>query len=254
MTNNPRTRVSPINPKESSGRSASQFKDKSGYFWNHPVAILYEDKDVMVFDKPAGVLTIANPKELDKNLVDLVNHQYCRHDSSRRKNKRQGAKSQLFPCHRLDQETSGAIVFAKSLDIQHKMMELFKSRDMAKKYIACVQGQLKKKSGEIRSPIKEEGKMKPSVSVYQVSRQKESFAVVEVQPMTGRTNQIRIHFSRIGHPLVGDRKFSIAKNFPVRFKRTALHASELQWKSPFTGKTITVESPLPEDMKKLMGS
>jgi len=242
MTNNSRTRINPINPEGSFGRSALQFKDKSGYFWNHPVAVLFEDRDVMVFDKPAGVLTIANPKEPDKNLTALVNHQYS-----------QNLKTKLFPCHRLDQETSGAIVFAKSLDTQHRMMELFKSRDMAKKYIACVQGHLKKKTGEIRSPIKEEGKMKPSVSAYQVIQQKESFAVVDVVPMTGRTNQIRIHFSRIGHPLVGDRKFSIAKNFSVKFKRTALHASQLQWKSPFTGKTIKVESPLPEDMKKLIG-
>ncbi|PIW59180.1 MAG: hypothetical protein COW13_04770, partial [Candidatus Omnitrophica bacterium CG12_big_fil_rev_8_21_14_0_65_50_5] len=75
MTNNSRTRINPINPEGSFGRSALQFKDKSGYFWNHPVAVLFEDRDVMVFDKPAGVLTIANPKEPDKNLTALVNHQ-----------------------------------------------------------------------------------------------------------------------------------------------------------------------------------
>lgn len=240
MKNHPKT--TRINPADSqvSSRGVSPDQKKKGYFWDNPVSVLYSDGDVMVFDKPAGVLTIANPREPDKNLVDLVNHQFAK------------AKGKLFPCHRLDRETSGVIVFARSLPIQHRMMELFKAHDILKKYIACVQGHLPRESGDIRSRIVEEGRAKEALSSYRVLSRQEHFSVIEVKPATGRTNQIRIQFSEIGHPLVGDRKFSRAGHFPVKFRRTALHASFLQWKSPFTRKIIQVESPLPEDMKKLV--
>ncbi len=233
-------RIHPTDPQGSSSRPVSGAKDKTGYFWNHPVTILYKDPEVMVFDKPAGVLTIANPKEPDRNLVDLVNHQFG------------GTKGKLFPCHRLDRETSGVIIFARSLEIQHRMMDLFKQHEIMKKYTACIQGRLARKSGEIRIQIMEEGRSKEAWSHYRVLEEKDLFSVIEVQPMTGRTNQIRIQFSHIGHPLIGDRKFSVAKDFAVKFKRTALHASFVQWKSPFSRKMIQVEADLPEDMKKLI--
>ena len=233
----------PHSQTSSSVTSFKNIKNKSGFFWTHPVEVLYQDRDVMVFEKPAGVLTIANPKELDKNLVDLVNHQFTENQNWK-----------LFPCHRLDRETSGAILFAKSLDAQHRMMDMFKLHEIKKIYTACVQGQLQKNSGEIRSQISEDGKLKSALSFYSVIQKKEFFTVIEVQPMTGRTNQIRIQFSEIGHPLVGDRKFSVAKNFSVKFKRTALHASSLEWISPFSKKMIHVKSDLPEDMRKLIDS
>ncbi len=240
--NQKRAKVRP-EPSGSPERFVSRVGDeKSGYFWNHPVAIVYEDAQVMVFDKPSGVLTIANPKEPDKNLVDLVNHQFTKNQ-----------KFKLFPCHRLDRETSGVIIFAKSLDIQHRMMDMFRSHEIVKKYVACVQGHLKQKVGEIRTPIREEGRMKDAWSKYKELERKDLFSVVEVQPLTGRTNQIRIQFSEMGHPLIGDRKFSRGKDFTVKFKRTALHAAFVQWKSPFTRKMIQAETDLPEDMKRLIG-
>ena len=107
---------------------------------------------------PAGVLTVANPKEPDKNLVELVNHQFAKNQ-----------KFKLFPCHRLDRETSGVIIFARSLEIQHRMMDMFKSHEIVKKYIACVQGHLKQKSGlPSNTPIEEFG-----VQRYRVRKWKE---------------------------------------------------------------------------------
>jgi len=203
-----------------------------------PIPILFENDECLVFEKPSGLLVTETPKEKVKTLVNIVNHQY--------KNQRDERK--LFPCHRLDRETSGVILFAKGKKNQKILMDLFRERNIKKTYIAIVQGQLKKRLGNIQTSIEK----KQAQTKFEVQKIKDQFSVLVVEPLTGRTNQIRIHLKSIGHPVVGDRKFSIVKHFPVKFKRAALHANLLTWKDPFSGNTLEVRSELPEDLRMLL--
>lgn len=214
---------------------------------DNPVRKLYEDACYVVFDKPAGLLVIPTPKKETHTLIHLVNERQASGEGTQR----------LYPCHRLDRETSGAILFAKGKRHQKLMMEAFRRRAVIKKYIAFIHGRLHPAKGELRSAVQdlEERKFrrhpqkKYAVTRYRVMRQMQAFSVVELQPVTGRTNQIRIQFSQIGHPLVGERKYAVAKNYPLKFRRTALHAHCLQWRHPVTHQWVSVTSPLAEDME-----
>ena len=216
----------------------------------HSIAVLYEDDHYVVFDKPPGLLVIPTPKNEQRTLVNIVSAQYREYEGSWK----------LHPCHRIDKETSGAIIFAKGKGAQRLMMDLFKARAVTKKYIAFVHGKLSEYQGEFRKPIKNDFQKKfgkqntgiPAVTCYKVLKIKKQFSVVEVRPVTGRTNQIRIHFSQAGHPLVGDRKFSFARDYALKFRRTALHAASLEWTHPVSQKKINVQSNLPKDMAEFI--
>ena len=215
----------------------------------NPLKILYADDRYVVFDKPAGLLVIPSPKKEKNTLMDIVNREAL-------SEKKEG---RLHPCHRLDRDTSGAILFAKGKHNQQMMMDAFKQRKVQKTYVAFVHGRLKDRVGEIKSLIKDfeqrrfhrHSPAKLSVTRYKVRDVKQHFSVLEVSPLTGRTNQIRIQFSQIGHPLLGERKYAFGKDFALKFRRTALHAQSLQWFDSVLKKEVKVESPLPEDMKKL---
>lgn len=215
-----------------------------------PIEVLYEDDCYVVFEKPAGILVIPSPKNEKNTLVNIVNAQYS-----------QIAKEgRLHPCHRLDRDTSGAIIFAKGKRNQQLMMEVFHRRSVRKKYIAFVHGQLPHPMGEIKGEIKDfnqkrfargsRGKL--AITRYRVIDRKKEFTVAEVSPLTGRTNQIRIHFSEIGHPLLGERKYAFGRDHDLKFKRTALHASQLEWTHPVTHKPVKINSPLPKDMEEFL--
>jgi tRNA pseudouridine32 synthase/23S rRNA pseudouridine746 synthase/23S rRNA pseudouridine1911/1915/1917 synthase len=218
--------------------------------FKHPIEILYEDDYYVVFDKPPGLLVIPTPKDEQTTLVNIVNQQ-CRPDPN---------TSRLHPCHRIDRETSGAIIFAKGKRCQKLMMDIFKQRAIMKKYIAFVHGALPESQGEFKKPIKDTRPKKfggyqpgvPAVTRYSILKVHRQFSVVEVQPVTGRTNQIRIHFSEAGHPLVGDRKYAFARDFSLKFRRTALHAASLEWTHPVTKKNVLVRSNIPKDMAEFL--
>ena len=229
-------------------------------YLSKPIPVLYEDERFIVFDKPAGLLTIATPQKEENTLVRIVNYQY-KNNPPDVQSLPAGTVRQaqaLHPCHRLDRDTSGIIIFAKGKANQKRMMDLFKYRKIHKQYIAFIQGNIHRPSGEIKGAVephhhrRHRGKKYfPSIAItrYKVVEHRPHFSILEVEPLTGKTNQIRIHFSQVGHPLVGDRKYSIAKNFPIKFRRSALHATHISWPDPKTGKTIIVKSPLPEDME-----
>ena len=210
------------------------------------IPVLYEDESYIVFDKPAGVLVIPAPGETRQTLVDIVNRQHA---------PAQGWK--LHPCHRLDRETSGAIIFAKGKGPQQAMMDLFHKKAVTKKYIAFVQGRLRQRQGELRSAIRDLDQVKfhrvapakPSVTRYKVIEERKAFSIVEVMPVTGRTNQIRIQFAEIGSPLVGERKYARGKDYKLRFRRVALHAYALGWEHPVSHKKINVTAKLHQDME-----
>jgi 23S rRNA pseudouridine1911/1915/1917 synthase len=203
---------------------------------NIPVA--YEDDWLIILNKPAGLLTIPSPHHESRTLTSIVNeHLRERHLSCR-----------AYPCHRLDRETSGLIIYAKGKSTQKKMMDLFKQRRVQKSYLAFIQGSLPLKKGDITTPIE---RMKAHTR-YRVIGEGKGFSVVEVYPVTGRTNQIRIHFKSLGHPLVGETKYAFRKDFALRAKRACLHAQKLSFVHPQTGETISLGSEVPLDMRAFL--
>ncbi len=211
------------------------------------VPVLYEDADCLVFNKPSGLLVIPTDKDEDHTLVNIVNRQ--RNDCGG-----------LYPAHRLDRDTSGVILFAKGKDCQQKLMQFFKDKQVNKTYIAFVHGRVAEPRGKIRIPIKDFHQRKfarhlPAQSAlthYEVEDYYKDFTVVRVMPITGRTNQIRIHFSKIGHSLVGEDKYAFRRDFALRFRRTALHAMRLEWPDISGSRMIKVEAPLAKDMSEFL--
>lgn len=203
--------------------------------------IVYEDQWIIVIDKPAGMLVIPTPKKETNTLTDLINREL---DS-------RGVEANAYPCHRLDRETSGLIVYAKGKSAQRLMMELFKSRVVKKTYIAFVHGAPKKDFGIIRIAVynRNKNRNEDAVTRYRVLQKKKDFSIVEVEPVTGRTNQIRIHFKKTGHPLVGESVYAFRRDFKLRFKRVALHAKQIEFTHPMTNKRMSFILPMPADME-----
>ena len=202
------------------------------------IPIVYEDDWLLVVNKPAGLLSVQTPKKESRTLTSILNQDAVEKE----------LKYRLHPCHRLDRETSGLIIYAKGKSIEKKITDLFRDRLVHKKYIAFVHGKLAHPEGQISYAI--EGKN--ALTKYKVIQEKSNYSVVEVISVTGRTNQIRIHFKDLQHPLVGEDKFVFRKDFALRFKRVCLHAKYLEFKHPQTGKAMVVEVPLPADMQEFL--
>ena len=206
--------------------------------------ILFEDDWILVIDKPSGMLVIPTPKNEKNTLTDLINMEL---DS-------RGVSINAYPCHRLDRETSGLIIYAKGKKMQGLIMEQFKNRLVKKTYAAFVHGFVKNPQGVINKPIFSNNKKKylDAITHYKVIKRNNAFSVLEVMPVTGRTNQIRIHFKGIAHPLVGESVYIFRKDFALKFKRVALHAKNIVFQHPVTGKKLDLSSPLPKDMEEFL--
>lgn len=206
--------------------------------------IVHEDDRIIVIDKPAGMLVIPTPKRETNTLTDLINKELDL----------RGVQVNAYPCHRLDRETSGIIIYAKGKAIQQAMMDEFRKRSVKKSYTAFVNGSVKKEFDTIAGSIYNRNKLKPEEALtrYRVIDRRRGFTVVDVEPVTGRTNQIRIHMKSIGHPLVGETVYAFRKDFSLRFKRVALHARRIEFKDPESGNVMVFESSLPEDMANFL--
>lgn len=206
--------------------------------------IIFEDDKLIIVDKPSGMLVIPTPKGETNTLTDLLNKDL---DS-------RGIEANAHPCHRIDRDTSGLIIYAKGKSVQRLMMDQFRLRKVSKKYIAVVRGAVKKSFDTIRSSIYNRNKRRgeEALSRYKVVSRNRDFSVLEVEPVTGRTNQIRIHLAGIGHPILGERIYAFRRDFNIKFKRLALHAAQVEFTHPVTEKRMVFESPLPEDMKNLV--
>ncbi len=205
--------------------------------------ILYEDEALIVLDKPSGMLTIPTPRGERNTLSDWIN----------RVLDARGVEVNAYPCHRIDRETSGLVLYAKGKAVQQKVMEAFKERQVRKQYFALAHGQVKGRSGKIDKPIWSRNKKRSekALTLYRTLGRTADFTALEVSPVTGRTNQIRVHFAEIGHPLVGESVFAFRRDFKLKFKRVALHAWKLLLKHPLTGEKITFEAPVPDDLRRL---
>ncbi len=205
--------------------------------------ILYEDKDILVVDKPAGMLTIGT----DNNKTNTAYYKltdYVRKGNSKSRNR-------IFIVHRLDQSTSGVLVFAKNEEAKFRLQKEWK--DTEKTYIAVVYGQLAKKEDVISSYLAENKayivysttdttKGKLAHTAYKVLKESRQFSLLEINLLTGRKNQIRVHLADKGHPVVGDRKYGKPKD---AFRRLALHSKSISFKHPYTGRQMTFETKMP---------
>jgi len=213
--------------------------------------ILHEDRDLLVVDKPAGLLTIGTDKEKRKTAYYLLTD-YLRKGSAK-------SRSRLFIVHRLDQDTSGVLLFAKSDEARDFLQEQWK--DTEKIYVAVVQGRLAKKEDTISSLLAENSahvvystqdasKGRLSHTAYKVLKETEKFSLLEVNLLTGRKNQIRVHLAERGHAVVGDRKYGTKGKGQ---KRLALHARSISFKHPFNKRSMTIDAKVPRYFETLVG-
>ncbi|MFA5251515.1 MAG: RluA family pseudouridine synthase [Phycisphaerae bacterium] len=205
--------------------------------------ILYEDKDIIVVDKPAGLLTVGTANNKTNTAY------YKLTDYVRKGNYK--SRSRIFIVHRLDQSTSGVLVFAKTEEAKFRLQTDWK--DTEKKYVAVVYGQLAKKEDVISSYLAENKvfivystpdttKGKLARTAYKVLKESRQFSLLEINLLTGRKNQIRVHLADKGHPVVGDRKYGKPKD---AFRRLALHSKSISFKHPTTGRKMTFETRMP---------
>jgi len=214
------------------------------------IQLLYEDEAVLVIDKPAGLLTIGTERERTKTAYFQLN-EFLRERNPDK-------KERIFIVHRLDRETSGLIVFAKSEAVKRGLQENWNA--VEKQYLAVVEGVPKEAEGTISGYLNEtstlrvyEGKAskkaKYAVTKYRVLKSGREHSLVEIDLETGRKHQIRVHFSGIGHPVAGDKKYG-AETDPL--KRLALHASRLSFTHPMTKKRMDFESKPPRAFEPLI--
>jgi 23S rRNA pseudouridine1911/1915/1917 synthase len=236
-----------------------------------PLDIVYEDDDLAVINKPAGMMVHAGAGATDdaRNRGTLVNA-LLHHTASLSK-----VSGDLRPgiVHRLDKETSGLILVAKSDDAHRKLSAQFAAREVKKKYVALVHGWVKKDSGTLaqsisRDPVR---RMKmtarlaggrAAVTHYRVVRRLDTkfgkFTLLDVKIDTGRTHQIRVHVAAMGHPVVGDTMYGApaqarGKSAVIVLKRNFLHAAELEFQHPRTSETLMLKSELPEELREFLG-
>ncbi|MDP2911271.1 MAG: RluA family pseudouridine synthase [Candidatus Omnitrophota bacterium] len=207
-------------------------------------SIVYEDDYIFIINKPSGMLVVPTPKGETNTLTDLLNQELDR----------RGAEANAYPCHRIDRETSGLIIYAKGQSIQKIMMEQFKKHLVKKTYIAFVHGIVRKDSGTLKGNIYNQKRRKTELMItgFKVLERRKDFTIVDVQPVTGRTNQIRIHFKELGHSLVGESVYAFRKDFKLRFKRVALHSKAVEFNHPVTGKRMSFNLPLADDMTRFI--
>lgn len=203
---------------------------------NIPVA--YEDEWLLVINKPSGLIVIPSPKKESRTLTSILNEALIL--------KKTG--SRLYPCHRLDRDTSGLIIYAKTKSVRQKVMDEFRARKVKKTYIAFAHGKIFKNRGVIKNSINGLG----AVTKYKIIERRRDFDIIEIAPVTGRRNQIRIHLKQIGHPLVGERKFAFRKDYKLQAKRICLHAESLELRHPVKNEFIRVTSLLPRYMQEFL--
>lgn len=235
-----------------------------------PLTILFEDRHLIVLDKPAGLVVHPAPGNLDGTLVNAVLAHAAEDLTGIGGEKRPGI------VHRLDKDTSGVMVVAKSAAAHAGLSEAFAIRDLERDYLALVWGVPSPTAGEVEAPIGRhptdrkrmavvERNGKAALTRYRTERGfGTACALLRCRLATGRTHQIRVHLAHIGHPLVGDPVYlrripASAKSLPaaardtlLAFPRQALHAATLGFRHPVTGEALSFSAPLPPDMAALL--
>lgn len=239
------------------------------------IKILHEDTSCVVVYKPAGLMVHPDGRSSGPFLTDWIMDKYPDIGDVGEPARTVDGDDLSRPgiVHRLDRETSGVLIVAKTKDAHAVLKKQFQDRTVSKKYLAFVWGEMTEDFGTITRSIGRSasnfrkwsaqrgarGELRTAETYWQkIKSQKvkikideqdkdESFTLVEVEPRTGRTHQIRVHFTAINHPVVGDNLYSPNKPPALGFVRTALHAKSIEFDSPETGKRTKVEAPLPDD-------
>lgn len=221
-----------------------------------PLSILYEDADILIVDKPKGMVVHPAPGHYSGTLVNAVMF-HCQDNLS-------GIGGVLRPgiVHRIDKDTTGSLIICKN-DAAHKSIAgQLKAHSITRRYRAIVYGTFREREGRIDAPVgrdtKDRKKMavneqngKPAVTHYRVLKAYRDYSYIECQLETGRTHQIRVHMSYIGHPLLGDMVYCGRKS-PYKVCGQTLHAMTIGFRHPSTGKYIEVSAPLPEYFNHLL--
>ena len=220
-----------------------------------PVEILYEDDDIIVVNKPKGMVVHPANGNPDGTLVNAI-MAICKDSLS-------GIGGEIRPgiVHRLDKDTSGVIIIAKNDKAHINLSEQIKNHEVEKTYIALVRGNVKENEATINMPIgrstKDRKKMavtktgKNAITHFKVLERHGNYSLLEVKIETGRTHQIRVHLSQIGYPIIGDTVYSNGKN-EWGVVGQCLHAKSIKFKHPITGKEMFIEAELPEYFKEII--
>lgn len=216
------------------------------------LAILYEDREILVVDKPAGLLTMGTEREKARTAYWALT-EYVRKGAAKSRNR-------IFIVHRLDRETSGVLVFAKTVEAKVGLQRRWD--ETKKRYLAVVHGTCEKRAETITSYLAENSahgvystadpkKGKWAQTAYTVLKETKHLALLDVELLTGRKHQIRVHLADRGHPVVGDKRYGRADR---AHRRLALHASSLAFRHPVSGEALTFEAKAPAYFTELVGS
>jgi 23S rRNA pseudouridine1911/1915/1917 synthase len=217
-----------------------------------PLDIIYEDADLLVVNKPAGMTVHPAPGHPGHTLANAVLAHFP---------KLKDEENTLRPgiVHRLDKDTSGLIIVAKNRAAQANLADQFKARTVKKSYLVLVKGRLTPETGIIEAVIGRDPRNRQRMAVvtkgreaktaYRVVKYTGKYSLLEIKPETGRTHQIRVHLAAIGYPVVGDATYGV-KN--PHLSRQFLHAGKLGFNLPSTGEWVEYESPLPEDLERAL--
>ena len=210
--------------------------------------IIYEDKEIIVIDKPSGLLTISTLKEKDRTLFHEVSDYV----------KKSNPKLKIYIINRLDKDTSGIVMFAKNKNIKYMYQNNWNNIVLKRGYIAVVYGLLDKNKGSIKSYLKEDKKNmiystnkkdgKLAVTNYNVLKSNKNYSLVDIEIKTGRKNQIRVHMKDINHPIVGDKKYGIKD----KSKRLFLHSYNLTLINPKNKKKMEFNSNIPKEFDSFL--
>lgn len=221
-----------------------------------PLDILYEDKDILIVNKPKDMVVHPAPGHYEGTLVNAIMF-HCKDELS-------GINGVLRPgiVHRIDKDTTGSIIICKNDEAHRKIARQLKEHSITRKYRAIVYGRIMEEEGTVNAPIgrhpTDRKKMainekngKPAVTHYKVLERFDKYTYIECQLETGRTHQIRVHMTSIGHPLLGDEVYGNAK-CPFKLEGQTLHAMTIGFIHPTTGEYVEHEAPLPEYFEHLL--
>lgn len=216
-----------------------------------PLQIIYEDQDILLLDKPAGMLVHPTNGQYSGTLANGVIHYL----------QKQGYPPCFRPIHRLDRDTSGLIIIGKNQYASSILAKQAKQKVLQREYLTIVEGRITKDTGTIDAPIARKSssiierevsqKGQASITHYSVIQRLPSATLLKISLETGRTHQIRVHMAYIGHPIVGDTLYGKASSYITRH---ALHSNSASFFHPRTNKFMSFFCPLPKDMEKLIKS